>query len=133
MSMLQNRVPAGVPSGGRFAAAAHGEADIALRSVKHLLSAGQTASTVNSRAAEGVPHLELTPEQITEVQQWVDVTGDFSYRTVRSRAEEIFYRDKPYTRAEYESHLRRGGAPESSLDADAVRRDIEQARKEALV
>lgn len=99
---------------------------------RHLLSSDQTVSVANSRLTEGVPRIDLTAEQIAEVQQWVDVTGDFSYRSVRAQAEDVYTRDNRYTPAEYRAHLAAGGAPVSPLDPDAVRRDIEQRRKEAL-
>lgn len=133
MSMNQTRVPAGVRTGGRFAATAHGEAELSLPPAKkHLLSSDQTSAVVNSRAAEGAPTLNLSPEQVAEVQLWVDVTGDFSYRSVRAQAEDVYARDHRYTAAEYQAHLAAGGAPESPLHPGAVRRDIEQMRKETL-
>lgn len=130
MSTLQNRVPAGVRTGGQYAATLRPEPDITLRPASHLLGAGQTAAVANSRHSEGVPHIELTTDQIAEVQQWVDLTGDFSYRTVRASAEEIYFRDNRYTPAEYAAYLAAAGAGASAPEPGAVRRDIEQMRKE---
>lgn len=132
MSANQNRVPSGVPAGGRFAAATHGEPGISLQPRRHLLSADQTVHVANSRADRGVPAIELTAQQVAEVQQWVDVTGDFSYRTVRAQAEDIYLRDNRYTPAEYQAHLVAGGSPATDGDTDGIRRDIEQMRKDTL-
>lgn len=132
MSIPQNRIPAGVRTGGRFAATTHDESGVSLDPVKHLMSADQTASIVNMRINDGTPHIALSPEQVNEVQKWVDVTGDFSYRSVRAQAEDIYTRDCQYTPAEYQAHIHAGGAPESPEHPGAVRRDIEQMRKDAL-
>lgn len=132
MSTNQNRVPAGVPTGGRFAAATHSEPGVSLQPRRHLLSTDQAVHVANSRADRGVPVIDLTAQQVSEVQQWVDVTGDFSYRTVRAQAEEIYVRDNRYTPAEYQAYLAAGGTTASAGDTDGIRRDIEQRRKDSL-
>lgn len=130
MSTHPHRVPAGVRTGGQFTATLHSEPAISLRAAPTLLTAGQARAVTNSRIADGVAHLGLTDEQTDELRRWIDLTGDFSYRTVRARAEEIYMRDNGYSPVEYRAHLASGGAPESPFDRDAVRRDIEQMRKQ---
>ncbi|ACL41915.1 hypothetical protein Achl_3964 (plasmid) [Pseudarthrobacter chlorophenolicus A6] len=123
------RVPGGIPAGGQFAPTAHSEPSISL-------GATFSESTIRSitnrhQDDEGVATIDLTEVQLAAVRDHIDRTGDFSYAGVRKAAEEAYFADNGYTPAEFSDYIQRNGDVSNYFaDPNALRRDIEQARKD---
>lgn len=82
---------------------------------------------------EDLPVIEMTPEILAAVRRGVDATGDPSSSVIRAAAEEAYELENGYTATEYQRYVSmRGDNSVWSGDPDAVRRDIEQMRKEDL-
>ncbi|MET4144146.1 hypothetical protein [Arthrobacter sp. UYCo732] len=123
------RVPAGIPAGGQFAAHAHAEpvfrlggsfSESAIRSI-----------TNRHQDDEGVATIDLTEDQLAAVRDHIDDTGDFSYAGVRQAAEDAYFNDNGYTPAEYSAFISSHVDISNYFgDPNALRRDIEQARKD---
>ncbi|MGN6161623.1 MAG: hypothetical protein ACTHOG_07950, partial [Marmoricola sp.] len=130
MSTPVARQPRGIPAGGQYAPAIHAEPETApLRGITDPF----LASIVNSRHHDGEPFLDLGAEELSVVRDHLASTGDFSYRALRIAAEEAYLLERHYTPAEYERYLsERGDTTAWHGDPDAVRRDIEQMRKDDL-
>lgn len=124
------RVRRGIPGGGQFAPDQRAEPT-------STLSATFTEDTIrvltNRHADDGTPVIDLTEGQIAAVRDHIDRTGDFSYTGIRAAAEAAYVADHGYTPAEYSDHVRKNGDISNFFgDPNALRRDIEQARKDAL-
>lgn len=125
------RVPGGIPAGGQFAPTTHAEPEISL-------GASFTESVIRSiinrhQDDEGVPVIDLTDDQLEAVRDHIGRTGDFSYAGVRKAAEDAYFADNGYSPPEYSDYIAtRGDISAYFGDPNAVRRDIEQARKDGL-
>lgn len=128
MSPLTTRVPGGIPAGGQFAPTAHAEPSISLGST---FSKNTIRSITNMHQDdEGVA---ISEDQLTAVRDHIDRTGDFSYAGVRKAAEDAYFADNGYTPAEFSDFVTSNGDISNYFgDPNALRRDIEQARKDDL-
>lgn len=128
---LTTRVPAGIPTGGQFAAHAHAEPSISLGAS---FSENTIRSITNRHSEdEGQEFIDLTDNQLAVVRDHIDRTGDFSYAGVRKAAEDAYFADNGYTPREYGDFIARNGdISKFHGDPNALRRDIEQMRKERL-
>lgn len=126
----QPRVQApGVPTNGQWKAVEHSESrlNLASRYDDSILTL-----LVNTPGSE-LPPIEMTPEVLLAVRSKVQETGDPSSSTARRAAEEAYEQANGYTAAEYQRYLSTNGDTAAWYgDPDAVRRDIEQLRKEDL-
>lgn len=130
MSPLITRVPGGIPAGGQFAATAHAEPGISLGSA---ITESQIQAITNARQDSGEAVIDLTEGQLAAVRSHIDQTGDFSYRGVRKAAEEAYFAENRYTPEEYTGYVADHGDTSNYFgDPNALRRDIEQARKNSL-
>jgi hypothetical protein len=128
MSPLISRVPGGIPAGGQFAPTAHTEPGFRLGST---ISEGQLRDIVNLRQDEGETVIDLTDTQLSLVRAQIDHTGDFSTRAVRRYAVEAYFLENRYTPDEHREFVAsRGDISAYFGDPNALRRDIEQMRKD---
>jgi hypothetical protein len=82
---------------------------------------------------EDLPAIEMTPEILHAVRAQVDATGDPSSSTIRKAAEDAYQAEHGYTVDEHHRYVTlRGDTSAWYADPHAVRRDIEQMRKEDL-
>lgn len=125
------RVPAGIPTGGQFAPTAHAEPSISLGAT---FSENTIRSITNRHSEdEGQDVIDLTDDQLAAVRDHIDRTGDFSYAGVRKAAEDAYFADNGYSPREYSDFIARNGDISNYFgDPNALRRDIEQMRKERL-
>jgi len=129
MSPLITRVPGGIPTGGQFAPYTHAEPSLSL---------GETFSedmirqiTNRHESDEGVATIDLTDDQLAAVRDHIDQTGDFSYAGVRKAAEDAYFIENRYTPDEHREFVTRNGDISNYFgDPSALRRDIEQIRKD---
>ncbi|WP_422390152.1 hypothetical protein [Arthrobacter sp. N1] len=123
------RVDAGVPSGGQFTARRRTEPTVSLGGP--VIPAGQLRALTNLDPM--MPTIDLTDDQLVELQGAVAASGDFTSRAVRRGAEELYRNEHVYSPDEYAEYVRTvGDSSAYSGDPKAVRRDIEQMRKDAL-
>lgn len=128
MSPLITRVPGGIPAGGQFAPTAHAEPSISLGSS---FSPDMIRQITNRHEGDGAPYIDLTENQLASVRSHIDQTGDFSHTAVRKAAEEAYLAENHYTPGEYQELITVQGDTSAYFgDPGAVRRDIEQMRKD---
>jgi hypothetical protein len=128
MSPLITRVPGGIPAGGQFAPTAHAEPSISLGSS---FSTDMIRQITNRREDEGATVIDLTENQLAAVRDHIDGTGDFSYAGVRKAAEDAYFLENRYTPDEHREFVTRYGDISNYFgDPNALRRDIEQMRKD---
>lgn len=129
--MSPTRVPAGIPAGGQFAAHAHAEPSFSLGAS---FSESTVRSIINRHSEdEGMEIIDLTDDQLAVVRDHIDRTGDFSYAGVRKAAEDAYFADNGYTPREHSDFIARSGDISNYFgDPNALRRDIEQERKNRL-
>lgn len=126
----QPRVLPGVPTAGRWAAARHNEPSLSLGAT---FSSDILEQIANRNYADGAPFIDMTPERLRDVQAHLDSNGDFSHMGVRKAAEDSFQAEHGYTPDEYQRYLTANGDNSAfHADPDAVRRDIEQIRKDDI-
>lgn len=124
-------MPAGIRAGGQFTAVAHAESPISLPA--SLPESSIRSITNLHERGKGVPSIELTDGQLAAVRDHIDGTGDFSYAGIRQAAEDAYFNDNGYTPEEHRHFVARHGDISGYFgDPNALRRDIEQQRKEAL-
>jgi len=129
MSPLTTRVPAGIPTGGQFATTAHAEPSISRGSSFSEDMIRQIANRHESD--EGVATIDLTDDQLAAVRDHIDQTGDFSYAGLRKAAEDAYFLENRYTPDEHRNFVTRNGDISNYFgDPSALRRDIEQMRKD---
>jgi hypothetical protein len=123
-----NRVPGGIPAGGQFAPTTHAEPGISLGST---FSPEMLRQLTNLREDEGAPVIDLTEYQLAAVRSHIDQTGNFSSTEIRKAAEDAYFLENRYTPDEYQEFVTRHGDTSNYFgDPDALRRDIEQMRKD---
>jgi hypothetical protein len=128
MSPLITRVPGGIPAGGQFAPTTHAEPTVSLGST---FSEDMIRQITNRREDEGAPVIDLSEDQLAAVRDHLDRTGDFSYTGVRKAAEEAYFAENRYTPDEHRTFITRHGDISNYFgDPNALRRDIEQMRKD---
>lgn len=127
----QPRVQAtGLPTSGQWTATAHAEPALSLGAT---FSPDILEQVANRHYAAGAPYIDMTPERLTDVRAHLDSTGDFSHAGVRKAAEDSYAAEHGYTVEEYTRHIRRQGDASAWFgDPAALRRDIEQMRKDDL-
>lgn len=131
MSPLITRVPGGIPAGGQFAATTHAEPSISLGAS---FSPDMIRQITNRREDEGAPVIDLTDGQLAAVRGHIDRTGDFSYTGIRKAAEDAYFLENRYTPDEHRDFVARHGDISNYFgDPNALRRDIEQMRKDQAV
>lgn len=119
----------GIPTNGQWKAVEHAEGRLNLAT---RYDDGILALLVNTPGTV-LPPIEMTPEILHAVRTRVQETGDPSSTTARRAAEEAYELSHGYTPAEYQRYLDTSGDTTAWYgDPDAVRRDIEQQRKEDL-
>lgn len=126
----QSRVQTpGIPTSGQWKAVEHAESHLNLVS---RYDDGILALLVNTPGAE-LPYIDMTPDILHAVRTRIQETGDPSSTTARKAAEQAYELANGYTAAEYQRYLSANGDTTAWYgDPDAVRRDIEQQRKEDL-
>ncbi|HEX9086743.1 MAG TPA: hypothetical protein VF867_04375 [Arthrobacter sp.] len=126
----QPRVLPGVPTAGRWSATRHTEPSVGLGAT---FSPDILEQITNRHYSDGAPFIDMTPERLRDIQAHLDTNGDFSHVGVRKAAEASFEAENGYTADEYQRYLSTHGDTSAfHADPDAVRRDIEQRRKEDL-
>lgn len=125
------RVQRGISTGGQFAATVRTEPSISLGAS---FSENTIRSITNRHSEdEGQEIIDLTDDQLAVVRDHIDETGDFSYAGIRKAAEDAYFADNGYTPREYSDFVARNGDISNYFgDPNALRRDIEQDRKEQL-
>jgi hypothetical protein len=128
MSPLITRVPAGIRAGGQFAAHLHAEPEVSLGKS---FSEDMLKQITNRREDEGAPFIDLTESQLAAVRDHIDRTGDFSHSGVRKAAEDAYFLENRFTPEEHREFVAtRGDISAYFGDTNALRRDIEQMRKD---
>lgn len=128
MSPQITRVPGGIPAGGQFAPTTHAEPSISLGSS---FSPDMIRQITNLREDEGAPVIDLTEDQLASVRGHIDRTGDFSHAGIRKAAEDAYFLENRYTPDEHRDFVTRNGDISNYFgDPNALRRDIEQMRKD---
>jgi hypothetical protein len=123
-----SRVLAGIPAGGQFAPTSRSEPAISLGST---FSPDIIRQITNRHEGGGAPFIDLTEYQLAAVRNHIDQTGDFSHTAVSKAAEEAYFLEHRYTPAERQEYVRgRGDSSAYYGDPEALRRDIEQMRKD---
>lgn len=119
----------GIPTNGQWRAVEHAESRLNLAA---RYDDGILALLVNTPGSE-LPQIDMTPDVLDAVRTRVQETGDPSSSTAREAAEEAYELANGYTAAEYQRYLTANGDTTVWYgDPEAVRRDIEQQRKEDL-
>lgn len=120
----------GLPTSGQWTATAHAEPALSLGAT---FSPDILEQVTNRHYADGAPYIEMTPERLKDIHAHLDTTGDFSHAGVRKAAEDSYAAEHGYTVEEYTRHIvRQGDVSDWFGDPDALRRDIEQMRKDDL-
>jgi hypothetical protein len=127
----QPRIQAlGLPTSGQWAATAHAEPALSLGAT---FSQDILEQVANRHYADGAPYIDMTPERLNDVRAHLDSTGDFSHAGVRKAAEDSYAAEHGYTVDEHHRFIvRHGDTSAWSGDPAALRRDIEQMRKDTL-
>lgn len=119
----------GIPTNGQWKAVEHSESRLNLAT---RYDDGILTLLVNTPGTD-LPPIEMSPEILHAVRTRVQETGDPSSSTARRAAEDAYELANGYTAAEYQRYLSQNGDTTAWYgDPDAVRRDIEQLRKEDL-
>ncbi|QOT19295.1 hypothetical protein [Paenarthrobacter sp. YJN-5] len=128
MSPLITRVPAGIRAGGQFAAHTHAEPEVNLGKT---FSEDMLRQITNRYEGEGAPVIDLTEYQLAAVRDHIDRTGDFSHPGIRKAAEDAYFLENRFTHEEHRNFVNaRSDISVYFGDSGALRRDIEQMRKD---
>ena len=123
----QPRVKSG-STAGRWATRSFTEPSFSLGST---FSDSTLSSLVNASRHKSLAPIGMTPEILGDIRTHLDVTGDFSGTRLREVAEGTYERQNGYTADEYQHYLTTHGDTSAYFaDPEAVRRDIEQIRKD---
>lgn len=124
----QPRVRTGLPKAGQWAAVSHSEPSLSLGGS---FSSNVLEQITNRHYDAGAPFIDMTDERLRDVRTHLDATGDFSHDGVRKAAEESYAAEHGYTVDEHARFISQHGDRSAWFgDPDALRRDIEQMRKD---
>lgn len=130
MTIFQPRVSTGVPSAGQWARTAHSEPAMSLGAT---FSSDILEQVTNRHYNSGAPFIDMTPERLRDIRAHLDTNGDFSHAGVRKAAEDSYEAEHGYTVDEHHRYIVRHGDTSAFYgDPAALRRDIEQMRKDTL-
>jgi hypothetical protein len=118
----------GLPTSGQWTTQAHAEPALSLGAT---FSSDILEQVTNRHYTDGAPYIDMTPERLKDIHTHLDTTGDFSHAGVRKAAEDSYAADHGYTVDEHSRYITRHGDSSAWFgDPDALRRDIEQMRKD---